>query len=146
MSRLSTIVNMALLPDLTAVAPAKAGAQYAPDGLGLLGPRFRGDDGRVSASSPLRECPIVEPPVEPVLVAGDVLLHRDVDVGLVDRDARNVGEGEIDEALHVLLVGGLVAFRRGGDGAVDVAVELLRLVAHGVEDRILSVIAPDEEV
>src|SRR6476469_879944 len=26
----------------------------------------------------LRECPIVEPPVEPVLVAGDVLLHRDV--------------------------------------------------------------------
>src|ERR1044072_7511204 len=64
----------------------------------------------VTIRSPLRQRAIVEPAVEPVLVAADFLLHRDVGVGLEQRDARNVGEGEIDEALHVLVVGVVVAF------------------------------------
>src|SRR6478752_7172736 len=44
---------------------------------------------------------IVETTVEPICEARDVLLHRDVQIGLVQRDTRNVGEGEIDKALHV---------------------------------------------
>src|ERR1044072_8294402 len=73
---------------------------------------------RASRSS-LRQRAIIQPAVEPVLIAADVLLHRDVGVGLEQRDARHVGEGEIDEAFHVFLVGILVAFRSGGHGAVD---------------------------
>src|SRR6516225_9160403 len=96
--------------------------------------------------SPLHQRTVVEPAVEPVLISRHVLLHRDVDEGLIERDARHVGEGEIDEAFDVLVVGRLVALRRRGHGAVDQRVELLRLIAHGVEDRILAVIAPDEEV
>src|SRR5262245_24837253 len=82
------------------------------------------------ANSPLHERAVVEPAVEPVLIAGDVLLHRDVDEGLVERDARDVGEGKLDEALHVLVVACLVAFGRRGHRTVDQRVELLRLVAH----------------
>src|SRR5882724_11567898 len=97
-------------------------------------------------TSPFRQRAIVEPAVEPVLIARDVLLHRDVGVGLQQRDARDVGEGEVDEALHVLLVSPLVAAGGRIHGAVDEAVHRLRLVAHRVEDRIAAVIAPDEEV
>ncbi len=66
---------------------------------------------------------VIEPAVEPVLVAGHVLLHCDVRVGLEQRDARDVGIGEIDEALHVPVVGRLVAGRGRFDGAVDQLVE-----------------------
>src|SRR3954468_18161923 len=97
------------------------------------------------ALSRLHQRAIIEPAVEPVLVARNVLLHRDVDVRLIERDARNVGEGEIDETLDVFLVSRLVAGRGGIDGAMDEVVHRLRLVAHGVEDRILAVVAPDEE-
>src|SRR5688572_6257581 len=76
--------------------------------------------------SPLHQCAIIQPPVEPVLIAADVLLHRNVHIGLEDRDARHVRIGEIDEALHVLLVLGLVADRGCVDRAVDHRVELLR--------------------
>src|SRR6186997_429664 len=93
----------------------------------------------MSTRSPLGQRAIIQSPVEPVLIAADVLLHRDVGVGLEQRDARHVGEGEIDEALHVLLIGILVALRGGGHGAVDEAVHVLGLVAHRVEDRILAV-------
>ena len=62
--------------------------------------------------------------MEPVLIAGHVLLHRDVDVGLVERDARHVGEGEIDEALHVLLVGRLVADGRRGVTAPSISASI----------------------
>src|SRR6187401_3526485 len=41
--------------------------------------------------SPLHQGAVVEAAVEPVLIARDVLLHRDVDVGLAERDARDVG-------------------------------------------------------
>src|SRR3954468_8142589 len=101
---------------------------------------------RHSPLSRLHQRAIIEPAVEPVLVARNVLLHRDVDVRLIERDARNVGEGEIDETLDVFLVSRLVAGRGGIDGAMDEVVHRLRLVAHGVEDRILAVVAPDEEV
>src|SRR3954464_3443309 len=96
--------------------------------------------------STLHEGAIIEPAMEPVLITGHVLLHRDVDVGLIQRDARNVGVGELDELRDILVVARLVAAGGCGDGAVDIAVHLLRLIAHGVEDRILAVIAPDEEV
>src|ERR1044072_3735206 len=82
----------------------------------------------MSTRSPLRQHAVIHPAVERVRIAADVLLHRDVGIRLEQRDARHVGEGEIDEALHVLLVGGLVALRRGGDRAVDEAVHLLGLV------------------
>src|SRR5216684_2410946 len=89
---------------------------------------------------------VIEPAVEPVLIARDVLLHRDVDIGLVERNARDVGVGDIDKALHVLVVGRLVARRSRVASAVDEGVHLLRLVAHRIEDRILAVIAPAIEV
>ncbi len=54
--------------------------------------------------------------------------------------------GEIDEALDVLVVGRGVAGRGGRARAVDQPVHLRRLVAHGVEDGIVAVIAPVEEV
>src|ERR1043165_530459 len=94
----------------------------------------------------LHQRAVVETAVEPVLIARDVLLHRDVDEGLVQRDARDVGEGEIDEALHVGVVGRGVAGGSGGARTVDELVHLRRLVAHGVEDGIVAVIAPVEEV
>src|SRR5450631_554120 len=53
---------------------------------------------------PLHQRPVIEPAMEPVLVAGDVLLHRDVDIGLVERNARDVAEGQVDEALHIGVV------------------------------------------
>src|ERR1700686_2301195 len=90
--------------------------------------------GAASPCSSLRERAVIEPAVEPVFVAGNVLLHRDVDVGLVQRDTRHVGEGEIDEALHVLVVSLLVAGRGRGARAVDECIHLRRLVVHGVED------------
>src|SRR5881394_18949 len=59
-------------------------------------------------SLPLRKCPIVQPPVEPILVTSDILLHRDIDVRLEQRNAGYVGESSIDEAFHVFVVAGLV--------------------------------------
>src|SRR5205814_198747 len=114
--------------------------------LPLLGGGSDGPRLHRASPSPLLHRSLVEAAVEPVLVAGDVLLHHDVDVGLVERNARDVGEGEIDEAFDVLVVGRGVAGRSRGDSAVDQRVHRLRLVAHRVEDRILAVIAPDEEV
>src|SRR5699024_12400260 len=57
------------------------------------------------SSDLLHQRTIVQPAVEPVLIAGDVLLHRDVDEGLVQRDARHLGESQINETLHVGIVG-----------------------------------------
>src|ERR1700754_360845 len=54
----------------------------------------------VSMGLGLYECAVIETTVEPVLIARDVLLHRDVDEGLVQRNARHLGEGKIDKALH----------------------------------------------
>src|SRR5439155_6934128 len=50
------------------------------------------------------ELPVVELPVEPVLVALDVLLHRHVEHLLVDRHARHVREHELREGAHVVRV------------------------------------------
>src|SRR6516225_10272556 len=94
----------------------------------------------------LLEGAVVKPAMEPILIAGDVLLHRHVDVGLEDRDAWHVRKNSFHESLDVLFIGGLVAVCGGCDRAVNEAVERLRLIAHGVEDRILAVVAPDEEV
>src|ERR1700686_5743593 len=55
-----------------------------------------------SPRSSLRERAVIEPAVEPVFVTRDILLHSDVDVGLVQRNARHIGEGEIDEAFDAL--------------------------------------------
>src|SRR4051812_27475412 len=60
---------------------------------------------------PLGKRPIVQPPVEPILVTRDVLLHGDVDVRLEQRDAGHIGESGVNETLHVLVVAGLVTFR-----------------------------------
>src|SRR5262245_19035230 len=89
---------------------------------------------------------IVEPAMEPIRVAGHILLHRDVDVGLINRDARHVGVGLIDETLYILFVCRLVAIFGRCNGAVDESIGLLRLIAHRVEDRIFAVVAPDEEI
>src|SRR3954451_25017041 len=94
----------------------------------------------------LHQRAVIQPAVEPVLIAGDVLLHGDVDERLVQRDAGNVGEGQIDEALHIRVIGGRIARGRGIARAVDQPVHLRRLVAHGVEHGIVAVIAPVEEV
>src|SRR3984893_7073037 len=94
----------------------------------------------------LHQRPIIEPSVEPVLVARDILLHRDVDERLIQRNPRHVGKGEIDEAFDVGVVGRLVAGGGRGARAVDQLVHLRRLIAHGVEDGIVAVIAPVEEV
>src|SRR3984885_14408369 len=94
----------------------------------------------ISPKSALDEGAVVEPAVEPILIAGNVLLHGDVDVGLEDRDAGNVGVGEVDESLYVLLVVLGVADRSGVARAFDQRVHRLGLVAHGVEHRILAVI------
>src|SRR5262245_40710714 len=98
----------------------------------------------LSANSALLEGAVVKPAVEPILIAGDVPLHRHVDVGLEDRNAWHVGEGGFNESFDVLLVGGFVAVCGGCDRTVNEPVERLRLVAHGIEDRIFAVIAPDE--
>src|SRR5437660_85730 len=74
---------------------------------------------RHSPHSPLHQRAIVEPAVEPVLISRDVLLHRDVDEGLIQRDAQDIAEGKVDEALHVGVVGRLVAARRRGARTVD---------------------------
>ena len=84
--------------------------------------------------------------MEPVLIARDVLLHRDVDEGLIQRDARHVGKGEIDEAFDVGVVGCLVAGRGRNARAIDQLVHVGRFVVHGVEDGIVAVIAPVEKV
>src|SRR5437588_490447 len=80
---------------------------------------------RISASTPrsprsfLHQRPIIEPAVEPILISADVLLHRDVDVGLEQRNARHVCVCQIDEALHVLLVRILVPLGCRRYGAID---------------------------
>src|SRR5262249_61259945 len=56
----------------------------------------------------LLEGAVVKPAMEPILIAGDVLLHRHVDVGLEDRDAWHVRKGSFHESLDVLFIGGLV--------------------------------------
>src|SRR5260370_10643926 len=94
----------------------------------------------------LHQRAIIEATMEPVLIARDVLLHRDVDVGLIQRNARNICECQVDETLHILLVSRPVPRSGGVDCAMNEVVHRLRLVAHGVEDRILSVVTPDEEV
>ena len=84
--------------------------------------------------------------MEPVLVAGNIGLHRHVHIGLIQRNARQVGEGQIDEAAHVAVVGCGVVVGRRHARAVDQAVHGRRLVAHGVKDGVLAVIAPEEEI
>src|ERR1700687_596670 len=74
---------------------------------------------RYSPLSRLHQRAIVEPAVEPVLIAGDILLHRDIDEGLVQRNPRHLGKREIDEALDVGIVGRLVAGRGRAPRAVD---------------------------
>src|SRR3954470_2149009 len=82
---------------------------------------------RYSPLSPLRHRAIIKAAVEPVLVAADVLLHRDVDEGLIQRDARDVAVGEVDEALHVGVVGRGVTGRGSIPRPVDQLVHLRRL-------------------
>src|SRR5258707_9797468 len=47
----------------------------------------------------LHQRAVVEAAVEPVLIARDVLLHRDVYIGLIERNARNIGECQVDKTL-----------------------------------------------
>src|ERR1700712_463405 len=92
----------------------------------------------------LHQRAIIEAAVKPVLITRDVLLHRDVDEGLVQRDARDVAESQIDKTLYVGVVILGVATRGSNARAIDQLVHLRRLVAHGVEDGIVAVVAPEE--
>ena len=85
----------------------------------------------MSAPSPLRHRAIIQPAVEPVLVARDVLLHRDVDERLVERDARDVGKREIDEALDVGIVGRGVAIGGRDARAVQMSDALEKVGIRG---------------
>ena len=64
---------------------------------------------------------VIDLPVEPVAVAGNVLLRRDVQIWLEQRHARHVVIGLGDEAFHVGVVFRPIADRRRGAGAVDEA-------------------------
>src|SRR4029077_19680470 len=44
-----------------------------------------------ASSSSLRERAIIQPAVEPILISSDVLLHRDVHIGLEQRNPRHIG-------------------------------------------------------
>ena len=55
---------------------------------------------RMTVVLALRQLAVVELAVEPVAVAGDVLLHRHVEQRLEDRHARHLLEGDVDEALR----------------------------------------------
>src|SRR6266478_5845677 len=48
----------------------------------------------------LHQRAVIEAAVEPVLIARDVLLHRDVDEGLIQRNAWDIAEGQVDKSLH----------------------------------------------
>src|SRR5258706_11579817 len=98
---------------------------------------------QIPPASSLLQVAVVGLQVEPVGVALDALLHRHVHVGLRDRDARHLVEGDVDEAVHVLLVFLPVALEARG---LDQLVHPRVLVAHGVEHRVLAVIAPEEEI
>src|SRR6266540_3999156 len=98
------------------------------------------------AISPLREGAIVELSVEPIAVARHVLLHSDIQVGLQQRDARDLVEGLADEAAHALVVACAVTLGSRLACGVDQRIHLLVLIAHGVEHGVLAVIAPEEEV
>src|SRR5262249_17445486 len=56
------------------------------------------------STSVLRELTEVELSVEPVLVARDALLHRHVEVGLVERHPRDLRDGELGECHHQLRI------------------------------------------
>src|SRR5438105_6538360 len=89
------------------------------------------------------ELPIVELAVEPVLIALDRLLHRHVEQRLVDRHARHVGQREPREPADVVRVSLRVGVEARG---VDELVHLGVLVGRRVEDGVLSVEVPEEEV
>src|SRR5207248_6181102 len=96
--------------------------------------------------SRLGERAIVELAVEPVAIACHVLLHRDVEIRLEYWNPRHVDERFADETLDARLVSRVIAFRCGFARRVDERIHVLILVAHGVEDRILAVVGPEEEV
>src|SRR5258705_7346915 len=85
----------------------------------------------------------VELAVEPVLVAGDTLLHRHVEVRLVERHPRHLQDGEPGELAHEVRILLRIRFEAR---RVDQLVHLGVLVGHGVEDRVLAVVVPEEEV
>src|SRR5262249_16740971 len=141
------IANISRLPIMLSMARSRA--------MRMASGEWRVEDLRFSLSlfatpyslfairhSRLHQRAIVETAVEPVLIARDILLHPDVDEGLVQRDARHLGEGDIDKAFHVGIVFRLVADGSRATRAVDQSVHFRRLVAHGVEDGIVAVIAP----
>src|SRR6201993_894509 len=84
--------------------------------------------------------------MEPVLIATDILLHGDVHIWLVKRDARHVRECEIDKVFYVHVVSGGIAICRGSARAINEAVDWRRLIIHGVEDRFSRMVAPVEKV
>ena len=84
--------------------------------------------------------------MEPVAIACHVLLHRDVEIRLEYWNPRHVDERFADETLDARLVSRVIAFRCGFARRVDERIHVLILVAHGVEDRILAVVGPEEEV
>src|SRR4030095_4380951 len=89
------------------------------------------------------ELAVVKRAVEPVLVPGDILLHRHVEERLVERYAGHVGDLQAREGAHevgVLLRVALEARR------VDELVHLGALIRRRVEDGVLTVEVPEEEV
>src|SRR6266851_5554799 len=86
-------IELAMRPRIS----MSAAESLSPAGRGYWLPQW------FAASRP-PELAVVELPVEPVAVADDALLHGDVEVGLVERDARHLIEGDLDEALDQLLV------------------------------------------
>src|SRR5262245_31451398 len=96
---------------------------------------------------PLRSClcqwPVVEPPVEPILVAGNVVRHRDVEERIEQWYTRNIGEGQANKTFDLLLVFLWILFESGG---LDHLVHRRVLIRHRVEERVLPVIIPEEEI
>src|SRR6266566_4755669 len=80
--------------------------------------------------------------MKPVGIALDVLLHRHVAGRLCQRNTRHLVEGDVDEALYVLLVFFLVGSEARG---VDELVHLRILVAHGIEHGVLAVVTPEKK-
>src|SRR5258708_27032473 len=101
-------LSLRLESELRSSRPRKGGGNERAR-LGLLTREVRNKHAQSSRAPVtllrLHQRAVIEAAVEPVLIARDVLLHRDIDIGLIERNARNIGECQVDKTLHVGLVG-----------------------------------------
>src|SRR5262249_55622648 len=95
------------------------------------------------AASLFAELAKIKLAVKPVLIPGDIFLHSNIQIGLIERHAWHLVRSDGNEITHQALMPSGV----GGEARlIDQLVQGGILIRHGVKNGVLAMIAPEEKI